>query len=169
MSLTNWSILIAVIIIFIFFLRLKNKSKKQALKKQEEEAKKKYQLYLKRFNDVSNLKKLEPQITKVAGTKYDNEDTGVNRQEIIKKTKEGELLMLLPDELNRFDSSAIKVVRLNDEQIGFLDMDISVEVKSRLKSQSLVEAKILKIYKEKDNFEVEIALQRYSRKLKQPL
>ncbi|WP_044200788.1 HIRAN domain-containing protein [Flammeovirga sp. OC4] len=169
MSLTNWSIIIAVIIIFIFFLRLKNKSKKQALKKQEEEAKKKYQLYLKRFNDVSNLKKLEPQITKVAGTKYDNEDTGVNRQEIIKKTKEGELLMLLPDELNRFDSSAIKVVRLNDEQIGFLDMDISVEVKSRLKSQSLVEAKILKIYKEKDNFEVEIALQRYSRKLKQPL
>ncbi|NME72180.1 HIRAN domain-containing protein [Flammeovirga aprica] len=169
MSLTTWAIIIAIVVLLVFYLRLKSKSKKQALKKKEEETKKKYQLYLKRFNDTSNLKKLEPQITKVAGTKYDNEDTGVNRQEIIKNTKEGELLMLLPDELNRFDSSAIKVVRLNDEQIGFLDMDISVEVKSRLKSQSLVEAKILKIYKEKDNFEVEIALQRYSRKLKQPL
>ncbi|KXX67256.1 HIRAN domain-containing protein [Flammeovirga sp. SJP92] len=169
MSLTTWAIIIAITILFIFYLRFKKNSKNQALKKQEAEAKKKYQLYLKRFNDTSNLKKLEPQITKVAGTKYENEDTGVNRQDIIKKSKEGELLMLIPDELNRFDSSAIKVVKLNDEQIGFLDMDISVEIKSRLKSQSLVEAKILKIYKEKDNFEVEIALQRYSRKLKQPL
>lgn len=166
-NLIVWFIIISSVILFIFIVKRKNSNKRKAIKKQKEKEQENYERYLNRFDDISRLSKLDIQLTKVAGTKYSNDDSGINRQEIIKNTKEGELLMLVPDELNRFDNSAIKIVRLNGEQIGFLDMDISVEIKSRLLNQSPIEAKILKISKEKGNFEVEITLQRYSRKMKQ--
>ncbi|ANQ48381.1 HIRAN domain-containing protein [Flammeovirga yaeyamensis] len=164
-------IILALIVIAIIFLPILIFGKKNKNKKAKKVAARKIELdnydrYMRRFDDPSCLNKMDILNTVVAGTRYPNDDTGENRQDILKKTKVGELLKLLPDELNRYDNSAIKVVKLNDKQIGFLDMDLSIEIKSRLMSRSPVEASITKIYDKGGNLECEIALQRYSRKIK---
>ncbi|OHX65610.1 HIRAN domain-containing protein [Flammeovirga pacifica] len=164
-------IILALIVIVLIFLPIlifgrknkQNKAKKIAAKKIEKDN---YNRYMRRFDDPSCLNKMDIISTQVAGTRYSNDDTGESRQDILKKTKVGELLKLLPDELNRYDNSAIRVIKLNDKQIGFLDMDLSIEIKSRLINRSPVEATITNIFNKSGNLECEIALQRYSRKIK---
>jgi hypothetical protein len=62
--------------------------------------------------------------TKVAGVTFDNDD-GSCRQRVIARCSVGENLTLVPDPGNRFDSSAVKVVRSNGEQLGFLPEHIT--------------------------------------------
>jgi hypothetical protein len=57
--------------------------------------------------------------TKVAGVKFEG------RQRIVAHCSEGETLRLVRDPRNRFDKGAIKVMRLNGEQLGFIPADVS--------------------------------------------
>lgn len=123
-----------------------------------------YRNYLSRFDSHNDMVKLSPVLTSVAGVRYKNDDTGVERQSIIKRTKEGERLMLIPDELNKYDRDAVKVVRLSGEQIGFLDTDLALEIKARLNQRLRVDAKIKRISDERGILEVWIELVKYSRK-----
>ncbi|NLR92556.1 MULTISPECIES: HIRAN domain-containing protein [Flammeovirga] len=166
MTLVLALIVIGGLLIFFLILNQKSKKKKKAIQAQKKLEMDRYDRYMRRFDDPSCLTKLEPTSSKVAGTRYANDDTGENRQTILKATKEGELLMLIPDELNRYDNAAIKIMRLNGKQIGFLDMDASLEIKSRLINRSPVEAKVSKIYEKGGVLECDIELQRYSRKIK---
>lgn len=166
MTFILWAIVIGVAIIFFLVLSKSKKKKKIAQQKKQKEEFENYDRYMRRFDDPSCLTKLDTQIAKVAGTRYANDDTGINRQEVLKNTKTDELLMLQPDELNRYDNAAIKIVKLDGSQIGFLDMDISVEIKSRLMNRSPVEARVIKVYEKGGVLEADIELQRYSRKIK---
>lgn len=56
---------------------------------------------------------------RLAGVKHSNAD-GVKRQSIIKRCTVGEELRLVPEPDNPFDSSAIRVCRLNGETIGYI-------------------------------------------------
>jgi hypothetical protein len=119
--------------------------------------------YIRQFDPERNKLPLPPEYTKVAGVTYQNTDTGEDRQKIIGKLKNGERLLLIPDELNQFDREAVKVVRLNGEQIGFLNADLAIEIKSRLKAGSRVDARVVSITGEIPKG-VNIELVKYSRK-----
>jgi hypothetical protein len=57
--------------------------------------------------------------TKIAGVTFEG------RQRIISRCSEGEQLVLRRDPINRFDEGAIKVLRLNGEQLGFIPEHVS--------------------------------------------
>ncbi|GAA4841467.1 HIRAN domain-containing protein [Algivirga pacifica] len=157
----NYSILALVLLValLLYFQSKKRKTKKALLlQKQEDEV---YRNYLNKFQDISTLKKLPVQEVQIAGVRYQNDD-GSQRQDIIRECKKGERLMLIPDSINQYDKHAIQVLRLNRQQIGFLDMDLAIEVKSRLEASSPVEASIIDIKEEKETLQVYIALQKYS-------
>jgi hypothetical protein len=58
-------------------------------------------------------------IMSVAGVSYNNDD-GSNRQTIISRCRPGEQLMLIREPENTFDPGAVKVVRTNGWQLGYL-------------------------------------------------
>jgi hypothetical protein len=62
--------------------------------------------------------------TKIAGVTHRNEDHS-RRQEIIRKCNVGERLKLERDPDNQFDCGAIKVLRLNGEQLGYIPEHVS--------------------------------------------
>lgn len=64
--------------------------------------------------------------SKVAGATYENED-GSGRQEILQKCQEGEELILKPSP-NEYDDNAVKALRENGEQLGWLKRDIAEEM-----------------------------------------
>jgi hypothetical protein len=55
----------------------------------------------------------------VAGESYRNGD-GSSRQEILRRCRTGEEILLVPEPDNPHDSDAVKVQRHNGEQIGYL-------------------------------------------------
>jgi hypothetical protein len=57
--------------------------------------------------------------TKVAGVSYENRD-GTSRQSIIKRCRPGEILHLVREPDNPHDANAVKVLRQNGEQLGYL-------------------------------------------------
>jgi hypothetical protein len=57
--------------------------------------------------------------TKVAGVTFEG------RQRVVARCSVGEGLVLVRDPENRFDKGAIKVMRLNGEQLGFIPADVS--------------------------------------------
>ena len=57
--------------------------------------------------------------TKIAGVTFEG------RQRMIPQCSEGESLRLVRDPTNRYDRGAIKVMRLNGEQLGFIPSDVS--------------------------------------------
>jgi len=57
--------------------------------------------------------------TTVAGVSHEG------RQRIVKRCSIGERLILVPDPNNRFDKGAIKVMRSNGEQLGFIPAHVS--------------------------------------------
>jgi hypothetical protein len=57
--------------------------------------------------------------TKIAGVTYEG------RQRIVARCSEGETLILVRDPNNHFDKGAIKVMRLNGQQLGFIPADVS--------------------------------------------
>jgi hypothetical protein len=65
--------------------------------------------------------------TKVAGISHLNDD-GSDRQNIARKCRPWESLNLVHDESNPHDHNAIKVMRENGEQLGYLSSDLAAEV-----------------------------------------
>jgi hypothetical protein len=62
----------------------------------------------------------------VAGVSFDNDD-GSSRQTIISSCKPGETLRLIREPDNKFDPRAIKVVRGNGRQVGYLPARITCD------------------------------------------
>lgn len=151
----DFILFIAVILFVLFMLNsLFKKGAKAALKK-----------YRDQFDERKSKIKLHPERTMVAGVRYDNDD-GTSRQKIIKKLKVGEDLILERDTSNKFDDSAVKVCRVSEEQFGFLEMDIAVEINARLKEGSRVDAQVISINTIGKFKEVEIQLTKHSRRVK---
>jgi hypothetical protein len=161
--------LVGAVVVFVYFIMSQGQNTKPQNKgiKLTKEEERNYQYYLSKFDHWNHSKKLSPMLTYVAGVRYKNEDTQTERQAIIKKTKVGEKIMLLPDELNKFDKDAIKVVRLNGEQIGFLNTDLAIEIKARLLQRLRVDAIIKEINDDNGMKEVVLELVKYSRKVTQ--
>lgn len=81
--------------------------------------------------------------TRVAGVTFENDD-GTNRQEILKKCKPGDSIVLehwpMPE-----DEYAVKVLRENGEQLGHIPREDAEDVAEWLGSANSVTAKIKKI------------------------
>jgi hypothetical protein len=60
--------------------------------------------------------------SQVHGIKHTNDD-GSSRQEIIARCYEGEELFLVPEPANRYDPDAVKICRVNGEQLGYWPAD----------------------------------------------
>lgn len=58
-------------------------------------------------------------LTKIAGVTFEN------RQHVVARCAVGERLILVRDPTDRFDKGAIKVMRLNGEQLGFIPAHVS--------------------------------------------
>lgn len=150
--------LLAMIVLFAI---VAPKMKKSNKKKEE---KKLYKKYLSQFDPARSKTKLAPIFTKIAGTRYKNDGTNIPRQELIAKAKVGESLLLVPEPNNKFDPDAIRIFRANGDQLGFLDTDLAMEIKSRLQKRIKVEVKITAISGEFPDKEVHIQIQKYSKK-----
>ena len=57
-------------------------------------------------------------VAQVHGINHKNDD-GSSRQEIIKRCREGEELILVPEPTNKYDHDAVKICRKNGEQLGY--------------------------------------------------
>jgi hypothetical protein len=73
---------------------------------------------------------LEHFFGQVAGESHRNDD-GTDRQAIIRRCRVGELLVLQHEPDNPHDINAIRVLRQNGEQIGYLEREFAGEVVSR--------------------------------------
>ena len=54
------------------------------------------------------------------------------RQTVVAQLQEGEQVFLVRDPNNTFDPNAIKVIRVNGQQIGFLDRNLAARLSARL-------------------------------------
>jgi single-stranded-DNA-specific exonuclease len=64
--------------------------------------------------------------TKVVGVTYEG------RQAVVAQLTVGEVVSLVRDPLNQFDSNAIMVIRQNGQQIGFLNRDLAAMLSARM-------------------------------------
>lgn len=70
----------------------------------------------------------------LAGVNESNPDTGINRQKIIKYSKTGEKLMLVLDSNRPHSKEAIRVLRFDGQQLGYLDTgDYSDKLNNQLR------------------------------------
>ena len=60
--------------------------------------------------------------TRVVGVTYDN------RQAIVAQLRAGEQLQLCRDPHNPYDSNAVKVVRSNGQQVGFISQSLAAQI-----------------------------------------
>ncbi len=74
---------------------------------------------------------VESFFTKVVGVTFDNPD-GENRQKVISRCKEGEILRLLRDSTISGHPNAVKVCRLNGEQLGYIRSELSLNLAPRM-------------------------------------
>ena len=71
-----------------------------------------------------------PLDTDIAGVGHKNANN-TSRQRIVSESKLGELLILEHEKGNRHDANAIRVLRQNGEQLGYLPREIAYEVMQR--------------------------------------
>ena len=82
--------------------------------------------------------------TNLAGVTFENDD-GVNRQKIIAKCGEGEIVRLVRDRENRHDPNAVRVVRESGDQIGWLPADIAKEIAPVMDREIMPDAVIVEV------------------------
>ena len=78
--------------------------------------------------------------TKISGVTFPNRN-GQNRQDIIKRCRNGEKIFLELDKDSDF-TGAIKVIRKNKEQLGYIPREINQKVGSYLNKNYSIEANI---------------------------
>ena len=89
---------------------------------------------------------------KIAGVTMSNED-GSSRIDILAKCKAGEELQLIREPDNPYDKNAVKVCRMNGEQLGFIPKEIAESnIAPRLDKGWKVTAKIANITGGKTGF-----------------
>jgi hypothetical protein len=103
---------------------------------------------------------LKPFHTKLSGVTHKNED-GMNRQNILKRCHTGEKLNLIHYPVPQ-DHNAVKVLRQNGEQIGWLNSILAAEIAPRLDRGSRVDAVISAITGNKKLIGCNIQLTKYS-------
>lgn len=81
--------------------------------------------------------------TKISGVTFPNKD-GVNRQDIIKRCKTGEKIFLEPDKTSSF-SNAIKVLRKNKEQLGYIPRETNQEISKYINDNYNIQANIISL------------------------
>lgn len=81
-------------------------------------------------DNKSNIFKDDLLIVRVVGVTNKNIDNR-NRQDILKECLEGEQLVLIKEIDNKFSRYAIKVCRLNGEQLGYLEDKLSQKIHFR--------------------------------------
>lgn len=79
----------------------------------------------------------------VTGTFHNNDD-GISRQAILKRTKEGENIILAHIPIEQ-DTNAVAVFRMNGEQIGWLHRSTARIIASLLDSKRIINAEIEEI------------------------
>lgn len=79
--------------------------------------------------------------TKVVGVTKKNED-GSKRQEVIAGCKVGELVLLIRESENPYDSNAIAVYHSSRKQIGFIAADLAEQLAPDLDSGQTISARI---------------------------
>jgi hypothetical protein len=92
---------------------------KQRLAREEEKARKKEERDRARAEEKERRERLWHIFTKVSGVSFPNDD-GIERQEIIRHCRRGEVLRLIHDPTNRYSPFAIKVLRQTGQQIGHI-------------------------------------------------
>jgi hypothetical protein len=81
--------------------------------------------------------------TRVVGVTFEN------RQEEIKKIEVGETVLLIREPSNRFDKNAIKVVRLNHNDIGYIKKEMAIILAPRMDNpHKQIEAKVINCSRE---------------------
>lgn len=70
--------------------------------------------------------------TYLAGVRHKNQD-GSSRQRLIQKLEVGDCLILEHESDNQFDKNAIRVLRSDHRQVGYLPRDIAADVHSKAK------------------------------------
>lgn len=92
------------------------------------------------FNDGVSRNAFEPIITKVVGVTYEDRQIIINRMNI------GEELSLLKEPNNIYDNNAVKVLRSNGEQVGYLNKNLAAEIQHYFNySQPSLSAEVLDI------------------------
>ena len=79
--------------------------------------------------------------TKVVGVTKKNED-GSKRQEVIAGCKVGELVVLIRESENPYDSNAIAVYHSSRKQIGFIAADLAEQLAPDLDSGQTISSRI---------------------------
>jgi MFS superfamily sulfate permease-like transporter len=82
--------------------------------------------------------------TKVSGVTRQNDD-GSDRQQILKRCRDGEKLDLVRDPKNPYDENAIRVCRKNGEQLGFISAETAEQLARKIDSGMKIEAEIANI------------------------
>lgn len=121
-------------------------------------------------NMISYLSKYQNRIVErktnyyftLAGIKQNNPDTGINRQKIIKNSKVGEKLMVVLDPDISYGHEALKIVRFDGRQIGYLEPSESSDaIKNLLRNNEFIDASISSIFGKKGNYSIEVNLTTY--------
>jgi hypothetical protein len=86
----------------------------------------------------------------VHGIFHKNPD-GTERQTIIRECREGEPVFFIPDLENPVDPSAVKVVRVSGEQIGYVEADKAERFKGLMSSGRIESGRIDEVYSFEDD------------------
>ena len=81
--------------------------------------------------------------TKISGVTFPNQD-GQRRQDIIKRCRNGDKIFLELDKDSNF-TNAIKVIRKNKEQLGYIPREINQKVSSYFNNNYNIEANIISL------------------------
>jgi hypothetical protein len=79
-----------------------------------------YKIWLSSFPPEKNRTTMEPFLARLSGVTFSNEDPGIPRQRIIRASHPGDMLLLVAGPENKYDKFAVKVLRLDGHQIGYL-------------------------------------------------
>jgi hypothetical protein len=77
--------------------------------------------------------------SKVAGVTYEN------RQQVIKKLKDGDALILKREPNNPYDKNAIAVLTKSNEQVGYIGKDLAIKLAPLMDDGAIFEVNISKI------------------------
>jgi hypothetical protein len=86
----------------------------------------------------------------VHGIAHKNED-GSDRQKIIRKCRAGEPVRFELEPQNPFDPHAIKVCRMNGEQIGYVEKDMAAQTGELMRAGRIAKASIEEVYEFHDD------------------
>jgi len=86
---------------------------------------------------------------KATGVSFENEDSGTDRQLVIKDTSLGEHLMLIPEGDNPYDGNAVRIVRFDGMALGYLPKGPNKQIFDKLDKQIFVDAELI----DKPNFD----------------